>query len=353
MAEPELRQHRRSMGPNGFEGCVRCIRVFDVEREVKGRFGVDRTQFGEVGDVLGQIGSVDLTDRAFAQPFANDAVVIEHGHTVGGEPNVTLQPGRAEAKRKPERLHCVLGRIALCATVAEANRRVQKRGKPLLHPVSLTNREPARADRPHFPYTRVVFNLGPGEMIVILVAGLVVLGPEKLPDMIRKAGRLYGELRRMANGFQSEFRDVFDDPMNEFKDTASSMRRIFDDPVNEMKETAAIAKRAFDGTTEPVVETATVDAVQGEGTEPPATTGWEGANWSFDAAAEAETAEPAQPVTTGWEGAATSFDASSPPVTEVVEGALVVHRTWGEPEPAERQLMPLPPPSIDAAKTSE
>jgi sec-independent protein translocase protein TatB len=194
-----------------------------------------------------------------------------------------------------------------------------------------------------------VFNLGPGEMIVILVAGLVVLGPEKLPDMIRKAGRLYGELRRMANGFQSEFRDVFDDPMNEFKDTASSMRRIFDDPVNEMKETAAIAKRAFDGTTEPIVETDAAASSSAEGAEPSATTGWDGATWSFDA----ETAEPAEPVTTGWEGAATSFDASSPPVTEVVEGALVEHRTWGEPEPAERQLMPLPPPSIDSAKTSE
>jgi sec-independent protein translocase protein TatB len=188
-----------------------------------------------------------------------------------------------------------------------------------------------------------VFNLGPGEMIVILVAGLVVLGPEKLPDMIRKAGRLYGELRRMANGFQSEFRDVFDDPMNEFKDTASSMRRIFDDPVNEMKETAAIAKRAFDGTDAPVAEEAAADATSGEGAEP-RTTGWEGATWSFDAAEEPIAVEPA---TTGWDGAATSFDPSSPPVTEVVEGAVVERSTWGAPEPVARQ--PLPPPSIPAA----
>ncbi len=65
----------------------------------------------------------------------------------------------------------------------------------------------------------LVFNVTGGEVLLILVVALVVLGPEKLPDMIRKAARVYGEVRRMANGFQSEFKDAFEAPLQEFRDT--------------------------------------------------------------------------------------------------------------------------------------
>lgn len=69
-----------------------------------------------------------------------------------------------------------------------------------------------------------MFNVTGTEVMVILVMALVVLGPEKLPDMIRKAGRLYGEVRRMANGFQSELRDAFDEPTRELRETAEMAR---------------------------------------------------------------------------------------------------------------------------------
>jgi sec-independent protein translocase protein TatB len=201
-----------------------------------------------------------------------------------------------------------------------------------------------------------VFNLGPGEMIVILVAGLVILGPEKLPDMIRKAGRLYGELRRMANGFQSEFREVFEEPMSEFKDTANSARRMFDDPVAEIKETAATARRIFDTPVDadPAPTRPDVAPDPAVESEPAPTTGWEGATWSFDGASPPVT----EVVTTGWEGAATSFDpisaadpapafdASSPPVVELADGAEAEIRTWGAPNPGERKLPPPNPTGI-------
>ena len=69
-----------------------------------------------------------------------------------------------------------------------------------------------------------VFNVTGGEVLIILVVALIVLGPEKLPDMIRKAGRLYGELRRMSNGFQSELRDAFEEPTRELRETANLAR---------------------------------------------------------------------------------------------------------------------------------
>ena len=42
-----------------------------------------------------------------------------------------------------------------------------------------------------------MFNLTGSEIMFLLIIGLVVLGPEKLPDAIRRVGRLYGELKRM------------------------------------------------------------------------------------------------------------------------------------------------------------
>jgi sec-independent protein translocase protein TatB len=55
-------------------------------------------------------------------------------------------------------------------------------------------------------------NLSGGEMIVILIVALVVLGPERLPEMARGAGRMAHKLKTMTEGLQSEVRDVMEDP---------------------------------------------------------------------------------------------------------------------------------------------
>ena len=51
-----------------------------------------------------------------------------------------------------------------------------------------------------------MFNVGGGEILVILLLALVILGPDKLPDAARKAGKVMADVRRMSNGFQSEMR---------------------------------------------------------------------------------------------------------------------------------------------------
>lgn len=72
-----------------------------------------------------------------------------------------------------------------------------------------------------------MFNIGAGELIVILIIALIVLGPDKLPDAVRRAGRLYGELRRMSSGFQAELRDALDEPMREMRSTADLVKGTF------------------------------------------------------------------------------------------------------------------------------
>ena len=56
-----------------------------------------------------------------------------------------------------------------------------------------------------------MFNVGTGELLVILLLALIVLGPDKLPETARKIGNVLGELRRMSNGFQQEIRAAMDD----------------------------------------------------------------------------------------------------------------------------------------------
>jgi Tat protein translocase TatB subunit len=55
-----------------------------------------------------------------------------------------------------------------------------------------------------------MFNVGTGELLVILLLALIVLGPDKLPEFARKVGRVTSELRRMSQGFQSEMRQAID-----------------------------------------------------------------------------------------------------------------------------------------------
>lgn len=80
-----------------------------------------------------------------------------------------------------------------------------------------------------------MFNLSGSEIVIILLLALIVLGPEKLPDAIRRFGRIYGELRKMGSGFQSEFRNAFDEPLKELRETAQLTR---DAVLNPMKDTS-------------------------------------------------------------------------------------------------------------------
>jgi len=70
-----------------------------------------------------------------------------------------------------------------------------------------------------------VFNLSGSEIVIIMLLALVILGPEKLPDAMRKAGKAWGELRKLSSGFQDEVRKGFDEPTREVRQTAAAVRK--------------------------------------------------------------------------------------------------------------------------------
>ena len=49
------------------------------------------------------------------------------------------------------------------------------------------------------------------ELLVILVVGLLVLGPKRLPDLARSLGRGLAEFRRASTDMRREFLDVAED----------------------------------------------------------------------------------------------------------------------------------------------
>lgn len=83
-----------------------------------------------------------------------------------------------------------------------------------------------------------MFNLTGSEIMFLLIIGLVVLGPEKLPDAIRRVGRLYAELKRMSSGVQTDLRKVMDEPLKEMMNTTNSMKSLFTETAGQFQDAA-------------------------------------------------------------------------------------------------------------------
>jgi sec-independent protein translocase protein TatA len=79
-----------------------------------------------------------------------------------------------------------------------------------------------------------MFGIGLPELLLILVLGLLVLGPERLPEMARTVGRLYGQLRRASEEFQRTIRQDLEaldrqEDINRNKAVADELRERFAD----------------------------------------------------------------------------------------------------------------------------
>ena len=55
-----------------------------------------------------------------------------------------------------------------------------------------------------------MLNIGPMELLVVLVVALVVLGPDRLPQASRQLGRAMSELRRWSRRLDTEVRTALD-----------------------------------------------------------------------------------------------------------------------------------------------
>jgi TatA/E family protein of Tat protein translocase len=56
-----------------------------------------------------------------------------------------------------------------------------------------------------------MLSLSPAKLLVLLVIALIVLGPEKLPQVARQLGAAWGDLRRFRSRLESDVRGAFPD----------------------------------------------------------------------------------------------------------------------------------------------
>jgi TatA/E family protein of Tat protein translocase len=60
-----------------------------------------------------------------------------------------------------------------------------------------------------------MFNIGPEELILVLVIALIIFGPKRLPEIGRTIGKALGEFRRASSGIRDEIQrglNLEDDP---------------------------------------------------------------------------------------------------------------------------------------------
>jgi len=56
-----------------------------------------------------------------------------------------------------------------------------------------------------------MLSLSPAKLLVVLVIALIVLGPEKLPQVARQLGAAWGDLRRFRTRLENDVRGAFPD----------------------------------------------------------------------------------------------------------------------------------------------
>ncbi len=76
-----------------------------------------------------------------------------------------------------------------------------------------------------------MFNIGMGELLVIVVLLLVVLGPERLPQVMREIGKYAYQLRMIVNEFTDQFAEELR-PIQEIQQLA--------DELNPMKQVTKV-----------------------------------------------------------------------------------------------------------------
>ena len=85
-------------------------------------------------------------------------------------------------------------------------------------------------------------NVGWGEMLVLVVAGLVILGPERLPGAIRWTTTTMKQVREYLSGATSQLREDLGPEFEDLRQPLSELQKL-----RGMTPRAALTKHLLDG----------------------------------------------------------------------------------------------------------
>ena len=80
-----------------------------------------------------------------------------------------------------------------------------------------------------------MFGIGAGELLIILIAGLVIFGPSKLPEVGRAIGKGLREVRKAQAAFSATLDEVSDDK-------AKSENKVENEKTVEAEKTVSLEK---------------------------------------------------------------------------------------------------------------
>ncbi|WP_300555472.1 Sec-independent protein translocase protein TatB [Maricaulis sp.] len=76
--------------------------------------------------------------------------------------------------------------------------------------------------------------IGMPEMLVVLVLALVVVGPQQLPVLMRRVGRMVGQARAMAREFQHSFDEIGrETELSELRKEIEALKKA--NPIEEIR----------------------------------------------------------------------------------------------------------------------
>lgn len=81
------------------------------------------------------------------------------------------------------------------------------------------------------------------ELLILMVIGVIIFGPEDLPDIARTVGKFVFEIKKMFNDATKDFKDATTD----FKDVTKDIKDVLDTPSN-------IINKTFDESVKPVLD---------------------------------------------------------------------------------------------------
>ncbi len=87
-----------------------------------------------------------------------------------------------------------------------------------------------------------MFDIGFSELFIIMLVGLLVIGPERLPKVARTLGALFGRLQRYVNDVKADIsREVELEELRkmktEFEDAARSVEKSVGDELRSTEDT--------------------------------------------------------------------------------------------------------------------
>jgi sec-independent protein translocase protein TatA len=89
-----------------------------------------------------------------------------------------------------------------------------------------------------------VFNIGPAEIIVILLIALIVFGPKRLPEIGKTVGKGLREFRKATQDIKDEFTQTMDDEDEPARPSSSDQAPSLDGSASSAATGTAPARGA-------------------------------------------------------------------------------------------------------------